>query len=99
MSDSRHVASWRWLATANDRRRHSGISHSVRHLFCAGIAKVEGSEREAGGTSYWAARDLWGVLIGAAAASGVIVLWSPVAGRFIQSTVETRIVRFGDQLP
>jgi MFS transporter, SHS family, sialic acid transporter len=45
------------------------------------------AERDGGGTSYWATRDLWGVLIGAAAATGVIVLWSPAAGQFIQSTV------------
>jgi MFS family permease len=45
------------------------------------------AERDGGGTSYWAVHDLWGVLIGAAAASGVIVLWSPAAGQFIQSAV------------
>ena len=47
------------------------------------------AQSRGGGTSYWAARDLWGVLIGALAASGVIVLCSPVAGRFIQSTMDT----------
>jgi MFS transporter, SHS family, sialic acid transporter len=34
-------------------------------------------ERDRGGTNHWATRDLWGVLIGGAAASTVIFLWSP----------------------
>lgn len=34
-------------------------------------------ERDRGGTSHWATRDLLGVLIGGAAAAIVIVLWSP----------------------
>jgi MFS transporter, SHS family, sialic acid transporter len=45
------------------------------------------AERDGGGTSYWATRDLLGVLIGAAAASAIIFLWSPAAGQFIQSAV------------
>lgn len=36
------------------------------------------AERDRGATSYWATRDLLGVLIGALGASAVIVLWSPV---------------------
>ena len=35
------------------------------------------SESEAGKTSHWATRDLLGVLIGGAAALGIVVLWSP----------------------
>lgn len=41
-------------------------------------------QRESGGTSYWATRDLIGVLIGAAGAATVIVLWSPVFDVFVQ---------------
>jgi SHS family sialic acid transporter-like MFS transporter len=36
------------------------------------------AERDRGATSYWATRDLFGVLVGAAAAAAVIVLWSPL---------------------
>lgn len=36
------------------------------------------AERDRGGTSHWATRDLLGVLLGGAAAAAVIVLWSPV---------------------
>jgi SHS family sialic acid transporter-like MFS transporter len=35
-------------------------------------------EKEAGAASYWSERDLIGVLLGAAAACGVIVLWGPI---------------------
>jgi MFS family permease len=35
-------------------------------------------EKESGAASHWSGRDLVGVLIGAAAACGVIVLWGPV---------------------
>jgi MFS family permease len=35
-------------------------------------------EKEAGAASHWAGRDLFGVLVGAAAALGIIALWSPI---------------------
>lgn len=35
-------------------------------------------EKEAGAASHWAGRDLFGVLIGCAAALGIIALWAPV---------------------
>jgi SHS family sialic acid transporter-like MFS transporter len=35
-------------------------------------------EKEGGAASYWSERDLLGVLVGAAAACGVIVLWGPL---------------------
>jgi len=35
------------------------------------------AERDSGGTSHWATKDLLGVLIGAIGAGGVIFLWSP----------------------
>jgi MFS family permease len=35
------------------------------------------AERNAGGTTHWAAKDLIGVLIGALGAGGVVFLWSP----------------------
>jgi SHS family sialic acid transporter-like MFS transporter len=35
------------------------------------------AERDKGGTSFWATRDLIGVLIGAVGAASVVVLWSP----------------------
>jgi MFS family permease len=38
------------------------------------------AERDRGGTSHWATRDLLGVLIGCAAASMVIFIWSPAFG-------------------
>ncbi len=36
------------------------------------------AERDKGATSHWAARDLWGVLLGAIGAATVVLLWSPV---------------------
>jgi MFS family permease len=36
------------------------------------------AERDSGGTSHWATRDLLGVLVGAIGAGSVIVLWSPI---------------------
>jgi len=36
-------------------------------------------EKEAGKASHWSGRDLFGVLVGAAAACGIIALWGPVA--------------------
>src|SRR3954462_9148157 len=35
------------------------------------------AERDKGATSHWATRDLFGVLLGAIGAAGVVVLWSP----------------------
>jgi len=35
------------------------------------------AERDSGGTSHWATKDLMGVLIGAFGAGGVVFLWSP----------------------
>lgn len=36
------------------------------------------AQRDAGGTSHWATRDLLGVLAGAVGAMGVVTLWSPI---------------------
>jgi SHS family sialic acid transporter-like MFS transporter len=46
-------------------------------------------ERDRGGTSHWATRDLLGVLVGGAAAALVIVLWSPAFGSLIGWFYET----------
>lgn len=35
------------------------------------------TQRESGGTSFWATRDLFGVLVGATGATAVVVLWTP----------------------
>jgi SHS family sialic acid transporter-like MFS transporter len=42
------------------------------------------AERDSGGTSHWATRDLFGVLIGALSALAVIVMWSPIFGNWIR---------------
>src|SRR5262249_49427458 len=42
-------------------------------------------ERDKGGTSHWATRDLLGVLIGALGALAVIVIWSPVFHQLMRS--------------
>jgi MFS family permease len=42
------------------------------------------AERDSGGTSHWATRDLLGVLIGAISALAVIVMWSPIFGNWIR---------------
>ena len=42
-------------------------------------------ERDRGGTSHWATRDLLGVLLGGIAAATVIFLWSPVFDAFFPS--------------
>jgi MFS family permease len=42
-------------------------------------------ERDKGGTSHWATRDLIGVLIGALGALAVIVIWSPVFHQLMRS--------------
>lgn len=44
------------------------------------------AERNKGGTSHWANRDLFGVLFGALGAMSVIVVWSPVFESLIPST-------------
>jgi len=41
------------------------------------------AERDRGGTSHWATRDLLGVLVGGAAATAVIFLWSPAFDELI----------------
>ncbi len=43
------------------------------------------AERDSGGTSHWATRDLLGVLIGALSARGVIVMWSPIFSNWVRS--------------
>src|SRR5262245_1227259 len=42
------------------------------------------AERDAGGTSHWATRDLLGVLLGTTAAAVVILLWSPACEQWIR---------------
>ena len=42
------------------------------------------AQRAKGATSHWASRDLIGVLLGAVAAAGVIVLWSPIYEQLIR---------------
>jgi MFS family permease len=44
------------------------------------------SERDKGGTSYWATRDLLGVLVGALGAVAVIFVWSPVFEAMLRAT-------------
>jgi MFS family permease len=44
------------------------------------------AERDKGGTSHWATRDLVGVLIGALGAMSVIFVWSPVLAAVIPAT-------------
>jgi MFS transporter, SHS family, sialic acid transporter len=60
-------------------------------------------QKEAGAASYWSERDLVGVLIGAAAACGVIVLWGPVPLdlwiRIVGSIVGLVIVILGYLMP
>ena len=60
-------------------------------------------EQEAGAASYWSERDLAGVLIGAAAACGVIFLWGPIAldlwVRIAGSTIGLAIVVIGYLMP
>jgi SHS family sialic acid transporter-like MFS transporter len=41
-------------------------------------------QRDSGSTSYWATRDLIGVLIGTAGATAVIVVWSPLFDKLVQ---------------
>jgi MFS family permease len=45
-------------------------------LFVPESHRWEAASQE-GKTSHWATRDLWGVLLGGAAALGIIVIWSP----------------------
>jgi hypothetical protein len=60
-------------------------------------------EKEGGSASNWSERDLIGVLIGAAAACGVIVLWGPLeinlGIRIVGSIVGLLIVIYGYLLP
>ena len=42
------------------------------------------AERDRGGTSHWATRDLFGVVLGAIGAAAVVVLWSPVFYSFVR---------------
>jgi hypothetical protein len=51
------------------------------------------AERDSGGTSHWATRDLLGVLIGAISALAVIVMWSPIFGNWVR-----RVTANGDAL-
>jgi len=46
------------------------------------------AERDSGGTSHWATKDLLGVLIGAVGAGAVIVLWSPVYENLVRVVAE-----------
>ncbi|MGD9634361.1 MAG: MFS transporter [Pirellulales bacterium] len=48
------------------------------------------AERDRGGTSHWATRDLMGVLIGCAAAAIVVVLWSPAFEAMFPANADTR---------
>jgi len=60
-------------------------------------------EKESGAASHWSERDLIGVLIGSAAACGVIVLWGPLSIdlgiRIVGSIVGLFIVIYGYLLP
>lgn len=44
------------------------------------------AERATGSTSMWATRDLMGVLVGAIAAGGVVMLWSPVFDQWMRTS-------------
>jgi MFS family permease len=44
------------------------------------------AQRDSGGASHWATKDLLGVLIGAVGAGAVIVLWSPVYEKYFGAT-------------
>lgn len=48
------------------------------------------AERERGGTSHWVARDLFGVAIGCAAATLVVVIWSPAFEVLFPSNANAR---------
>jgi SHS family sialic acid transporter-like MFS transporter len=50
------------------------------------------AERDSGGTSHWATRDLLGVLVGAIGAGSVIALWSPVFDQAVGSVVDGQVV-------
>jgi MFS family permease len=60
-------------------------------------------EKESGAASHWSERDLLGVLIGAAAASGLIALWAvrdlDLAVRVLGSVVALAVVTWGYLLP
>ena len=55
------------------------------------------AERDRGGTSHWATRDLLGVVFGAIGAAMVVLLWSPVFHDFV-ARVASREMR-SDSLP
>jgi MFS family permease len=50
------------------------------------------AQRDSGGTSHWATRDLLGVLLGALGAGAVIVLWSPVFEQAAGERIEGQLV-------
>jgi MFS family permease len=51
------------------------------------------AERDRGGTSHWANRDLIGVLIGALGAMSVIFVWSPLLGALLPATTTNDVLR------
>jgi MFS family permease len=54
------------------------------------------AERDKGGTSYLATRDLIGVLVGTLGATAAIMVWSPVFTHFVPPSVENGNVILGD---
>lgn len=53
------------------------------------------AERDQGGTSHWATRDLLGVLIGAAGALTVIAIWSPFFKQWIAPGIDPNLATTG----
>jgi hypothetical protein len=51
------------------------------------------AERDRGGTSHWATRDLVGVLIGALGAMAVIFVWSPLLGPLFPATLSNETLK------
>jgi MFS family permease len=53
------------------------------------------AERDRGGTSHWATRDLLGVLFGAVGAAVVVVVWSPVFNNFVHAVTSSGVATTG----
>jgi SHS family sialic acid transporter-like MFS transporter len=53
------------------------------------------AERDRGGTSHWATRDLWGVVLGAIGAATVVVLWSPMFYTVVRDVASGDLARTG----
>jgi len=102
-------AAWADTLTAHERWRLLMLAGAVPalltlliRLFVPESQRWE-REKEAGAASFWSSRDLLGVLLGAAAAGGVVVLWAgldiPLAVRLVGSAAGFAVVLLGYLYP